>query len=152
MLQQRLCFNLSHSKNLVLYAFSSDREVGVDLEYIDPACDTQQLVQEFFSPFEKAEWETLPPDQRLEAFFTGWTRKEAYLKALGDGLTFPLDQFSVSMNPSQPATLMQAQRDSDELSRWLLQTLHPAPAPGFTAAVAVEGQACRILQARVGKS
>jgi 4'-phosphopantetheinyl transferase len=144
--QARCCFNLSHSENLVLYAISLEREVGIDLEYMNPACDTNQLVEQFFSEAEKREWDSLPASQRLEAFFTGWTRKEAYLKARGEGLAFPLAAFSVGLAPGEPARLIEPNSGREEPASWRLQTLEPAPAPGYAAALAFEGQACQIWQ------
>jgi 4'-phosphopantetheinyl transferase len=141
-----LHFNLAHSGDLALYAFTRERELGIDLEEIHPVADVQQLVEQFFSPIERAELAALPPDRMLEAFFSGWTRKEAYLKARGIGLTYPLDQFSVSMASEKPAKLLSVRDGSEKLSRWSLRTLTPIPASGYIATLAVEGQAWRLLQ------
>jgi 4'-phosphopantetheinyl transferase len=140
-------FNLAHSGELALYAVTREHELGIDLEEIHPIPDVQQLAEQFFSPLEMAELAALPESKKLEAFFSGWTRKEAYLKARGDGLGHPLDQFSVSMSPDTPARLLQAKEGQQELSRWSLQAL--TPAPGYVAALAVESHTWRLLQWQV---
>ncbi len=130
-------FNLAHSHELALYAFSHEREVGVDIEYIRPMPDLEQVAERFFSVSESAALQALPPDQQLAAFFNCWTRKEAYIKAIGDGLTQPLDQFQVSLAPEDPPQLLKVERDSNEVARWRMEALKPAP--GYVAALAVEG-------------
>jgi 4'-phosphopantetheinyl transferase len=135
-------FNLSHAGGLALYAFARTRRVGVDLEHVrsDVACS--QLAKRFFSPREQAQLSALPPHLQDQAFFTCWTRKEAYLKARGDGLTLPLDQFDVSLSPGEPAMLLHTAFDPFEAARWSLQDLQPAP--GYVAALAVEGHGWRL--------
>jgi 4'-phosphopantetheinyl transferase len=133
----QLCFNVSHSRELVLYAVTLGREVGVDVEYIRPMSDAEQITERFFSPQECAAFSALPAEQKPEGFFNCWTRKEAYLKACGDGITRPLDQFSVSLIPGEPARLLRVEGDSGETSRWRLKAL--TPAPDYVAAIAVAG-------------
>lgn len=130
-------FNLAHSYELALYAFTREREVGVDIEYIHPMPDIEQIAESFFSVSENAALHKLPVNQRLEAFFNCWTRKEAYIKAIGDGLTQPLDQFQVSLAPGEPPQLLRVEKDSNEVSRWRIEALDPAPR--YVAALAVEG-------------
>ncbi len=142
--QPTLSFNLAHSGELALYAVTADLEIGIDLEQIRPIPAVQQLAEQFFSPLERAELAALPSTQKLAAFFSGWTRKEAYLKARGDGLTYPLDQFSVSMASEKPARLLNGKEGPQELSRWSLRTL--APAPGYVGALAVAGHNWRLEQ------
>ncbi len=144
LLKQEFCFNLSHSEEMVLYAVTRNREVGIDLEYIRPIPDAEKLAEQFFSPAERAELDALPLSKKLVSFFSGWTRKEAYLKARGDGMTYPLDQFSVSMDCEQPAKLLEVKEDPQELSRWSLHAL--TPAPGYIGALAVEGVQAKIRQ------
>jgi len=79
----------------------------------------------------------LPKDDQYEAFFNCWTRKEAYIKAKGEGLSMPLDRFAVTLAPGEAAALLETRDDPQEASRWSLRELHPGP--GFAAAVAVEG-------------
>jgi 4'-phosphopantetheinyl transferase len=135
----KLCFNLAHSNGLALIGVTREREIGVDFEYIRPIANAEQIVQSFFSPREIAMLQSVPRDQKLTAFFNCWTRKEAYVKATGDGLAQPLNQFSVSLAPCEPAKLLAVAADAREVSRWCIQSL--TPAPGYVAAVVVEGHA-----------
>jgi 4'-phosphopantetheinyl transferase len=132
-----LQFNLSDSHELALYAFTRGRRIGVDLEHVRPMPDADQIAARFFSPRENAAWQALPPDQRQGAFFRCWTRKEAYVKALGEGLAQPLDEFDVTLAPGEPARLLHVEGDPQAAARWTLTTL--VPAPGYAAALAVEG-------------
>lgn len=132
-----LQFNLAHSHELALYAFTYGREIGIDLEYIRSMPDAEQIGARFFSMRENAALGVFPRSQKLEAFFNCWTRKEAYLKATGDGLARPLDQFDVSLSPGEPARLLHVEGDVQETARWSLQAL--APACGYVATLAVEG-------------
>jgi 4'-phosphopantetheinyl transferase len=129
-------FNVAHSRGLALYAVAVGRELGVDIERIEPRLE-QGIAERFFSPGEIATLRSLPPPVQREAFFACWTRKEAYVKARGEGLTLGLDQFEVSMCPGEPAALLHTASDPDEARRWSLQEL--APGPGYAAALAVEG-------------
>jgi 4'-phosphopantetheinyl transferase len=131
-----LRFNLSHSDELVLIGFALGRELGVDVERLRPEFATDEIAERFFSRGEVAALRALPREARQEAFFRCWTRKEAYLKARGDGLSFPLEQLEVSMGDS-PAVL-HAANDPHVSSRWEMWDL--AMAPGYAAAVVVEGR------------
>ncbi len=130
-------FNISHSYGVALYAVTRAREVGIDLEFIRGNLEVEQIAERFFSHRETATLRALPTDLRESAFFRCWTRKEAYIKATGAGLSLPLDQFDVSLTPSEPAALLSTQPDPDEAHRWSLQEL--TPAPGYAAALAVQG-------------
>jgi len=136
-----LYFNLAHSGGLAVIALAYHQELGVDVEQIRPITDMEQIVRRFFAAPEQAALLGLPVEQRQEAFFNGWTRKEAYLKALGDGLARPLDQFCVSLVPGEPVRLLSISGDEADVSRWFLASFHPAP--GYVAAVAVRGHAWR---------
>lgn len=137
-----LRFNVSHSQGLALYAVSRDGHVGVDLERTRPVADLEQIAERFFSPREYAALRALPAQMKHEAFFNCWTRKEAYVKARGDGLSLPLNQFDVSLAPGEPARLVHNERAPQEVARWSLQEL--TPAPGYVAALAVEGHGRQI--------
>jgi 4'-phosphopantetheinyl transferase len=102
----------------------------------------EQLAVSCFSPREYAAFHTLAAGQKQEAFFSGWTRKEAYLKAVGDGMSQPLDQFDVSLVPGEAARLLQVAGNRWEHHRWSLQTL--VPAAGYIGALAVEGHGWRL--------
>jgi 4'-phosphopantetheinyl transferase len=109
----------------------------VDVEQMRAVIERDQIAERFFSPRERAALAALAPGQREEAFFLCWTRKEAYLKALGAGITYPLDRFSVSLTPGQPAALLEAAPEANGGSVWTLLSF--TPAPQYQAAVAVEG-------------
>jgi 4'-phosphopantetheinyl transferase len=130
-------FNLSHSHGLALLAFTCDREVGIDLEYIRPVPDIDQMAARYFSFQEYATLQSLSDFQRLEAFFACWTRKESYLKAIGFGLNHPMNMFEVSLAPGEPARLLNVRNHPGAAERWRLETLYPAH--GYAAALAVEG-------------
>lgn len=133
-----LRFNLSHSHELALFGFTHGREIGIDIEYIRPTFAREQIAAQFFSPRENAALRLLPAAQHALGFFNCWTRKEAYIKARGQGLSLPLDQFDVSLAPGEPAVLLQTRDIPQEAARWSLRAL--APGPGYLAALAVEGQ------------
>jgi 4'-phosphopantetheinyl transferase len=137
-----LSFNLSHSHGLALCAVTRGRKIGIDLERVRTDFACEQIAERFFSPRENAALHALPSSMRHEAFFTCWTRKEAYIKAKGEGLLLLLDQFDVSLAPGEPATLLNSRWDSQEASRWSLQEL--ILSPGYTAALAVEGHGWRL--------
>lgn len=130
-------FNLSHSHGEALYAVSRGREIGVDLEFIRGDLEAEQIAERFFSHSENETLRALPLSLRRYAFFLCWTRKEAYIKARGEGLSMPLDQFDVSLIPDEPAALLSIQSDSDEAHRWSLRNLNPAD--GYAAALAAKG-------------
>jgi 4'-phosphopantetheinyl transferase len=132
-----LRFNISHSHGVALYAVTRGREVGIDLELVRSGLEIEEIAERFFSRLEIATLRALPTDLRRRAFFLCWTRKEAYIKARGEGLSLPLDQFDVSLIPGEPATLMSTRPDSGEALRWSLHEL--ALDPGYAAALAVEG-------------
>lgn len=132
-----LRFNLSHAGDLALYAVARDREVGVDLEDLRRNVPALRIAEQFFSAREAAALQALPPEGVAAAFLSCWTRKEAYLKALGAGLTLPLDQVEVSVDPADPAPLLLAPPGPDRVT-WSLRTVYPGP--GYVAALAVPGQ------------
>jgi len=131
-------FNVSHSRGVALYAITCGREIGIDLECMRSDLEVEQLAERFFSYQEIATLRKLPASMRRSAFFRCWTRKEAYIKARGEGLSLPLDQFDVSLLPGEPAALLHTRPDSNEALRWSLQELTPGPS-GYVAALAVEG-------------
>ena len=133
-----LRFNLSHSHGMALYAVTRGRELGVDLELIRCDLETEQIAERFFSQSEIVTFRALPPALRKCAFFLCWTRKEAYIKARGEGLSIPLDQFDVSLIPGEPAALLSTQPDPDGTPGWSLINL--TPAAGYAAALAVRGR------------
>jgi len=138
-----LRFNVSHSHGLALYAITRGREVGVDVERIRAEVAQEKIAERFFSPREVTVLRALPMSLQATAFFACWTRKEAYIKAKGDGLALPLDQFDVSLAPGEPAALLRTAWELQEAACWALQDL--APASGYRAALAVAGHAWRLM-------
>jgi 4'-phosphopantetheinyl transferase len=138
-------FNVSRSGTFAAYAFAAGCPLGVDIEEVRPMSAQEQVVRRFFSPAERQEWLALDASQRDAAFFRCWTRKEAYVKALGDGLAMPLDSFSVSLRPEAPASPIHAAGDPGAASRWSLYSL--APADGYAGALAVpeRGRTVRVV-------
>jgi len=142
--QPPLQFNLSHSAGLALYAVTLNRAVGVDVETIDHNIEHLQVAEHCFSAGERSALRQLPPGELAAGFFNCWTRKEAYIKAHGHGLSLPLDQFSVSLHPQHPARLLHSNLDPAEPSRWTLQDLVLGSA--YVGALAVAGQGWRIVR------
>jgi 4'-phosphopantetheinyl transferase len=142
--QDSLDLNLSHSQELALFAVTRRRRVGVDLECIRPIAEAEQIAARTFSAQEYQVWRTLPEAAKQEAFFHCWTRKEAYIKAIGDGLSRPLDRFDVSLAPGEPARLLNVAGHPEEATRWSLKEL--TPAPGYVAALAVEGHGWHLMR------
>src|SRR5438445_3147574 len=143
----RLKFNLSHSAGLALIAIATASNVGVDLEYIRAQSDYADIARRFFSTAEVDYLIALPSHLYAEAFFSCWTKKEAYLKACGEGLVIPLDSFSVPLttDPAHtPEDLYVASKDLVPARRWSLYTLRPAP--GYAGALAIEGAGWRLRQ------
>ncbi|MDQ6708758.1 MAG: 4'-phosphopantetheinyl transferase superfamily protein [Acidobacteriota bacterium] len=119
----RVKFNVSHSGELAVFAFALDCELGVDIEHIRPMPDMRGIAAQYFCEEEAAELMTLPADLRERAFFLCWTRKEAYIKALGDGLSAPLNGFRVTLRPDEPARFVHLERDLDAAGKWTLHDL-----------------------------
>lgn len=132
-----LRFNVSHAGRLAVYALAYGREIGVDVERILEIRDLVDIAHCFFSPAEYGELLTLRGPQRREAFFRCWTRKEAFIKAVGDGLSFPLDSFRVSLLGGHPPALLALDGVSNPQERWSMHSF--CPAPGYVGAIVVEG-------------
>lgn len=131
-------FNLSHSGEIALLAVSLYRDLGVDVEQVRADFATGEIATRFFSPEECLKLEAVPVHQSADTFFNCWTRKEAYIKARGGGLSIPLDSFEVTLAPDEEAALLQVKTGDDNFSRWHFHALHPGP--GYKAALAVEGR------------
>jgi 4'-phosphopantetheinyl transferase len=137
---KKLCFNLAHSGDLILIGVTQDRMIGIDIERIQAILNVQQLVGQYFSPMEIAEYTTLSSERKLDAFYSCWTRKEAYVKARGEGLSIPLDQFSVSMIPGKSEIRMKfIDQEGKALPDWSVLSIDPDPAPGYVAALVASG-------------
>jgi 4'-phosphopantetheinyl transferase len=127
-------FNMSHSGGLAVFAFTAGCEVGVDVEHIRPLQDMQRIAERFFCSEEAQELMALPANQRDHGFYLGWTRKEAYIKAIGDGLSAPLNDFRLTLRPGQPARFVHIGNDPSSAEAWKLHDLELAP--NYAAALA----------------
>ncbi|HEV3468492.1 MAG TPA: 4'-phosphopantetheinyl transferase superfamily protein [Pyrinomonadaceae bacterium] len=137
-----LGFSVSHSRGAAVYAVARGRRVGVDVERVRPLPDAGQVARRFFSPGEAAALGAVAPDERLEAFYNCWTRKEAFVKACGEGLSRPLDTFDVTLAPREAARLLSVEGDARNAAPWSMRSL--TPAPGYRAALVVEGHDWRL--------
>ncbi len=138
---ESLRFNVSHSADLALVAVTLRRAVGIDVERIRDDIEVDGIAREF-GPREMSTLQGLSGETRIRAFFACWTRKEAYLKALGTGLARRLDDFEVSVTPGTPAALLADRDDPGNVERWCLRDLRPAP--DYAAALAVQGHGWRL--------
>jgi 4'-phosphopantetheinyl transferase len=138
-----LQFSVSHSGEYALFAIAAGRAVGVDLELESPQIDPVLLAPHCFSPGEIAQLNALPEAWRAKAFLKGWTCKEAFVKAKGDGVFLELSSFDVCLDPSEPARLLRTGWDALEARRWCLRVLDLGP--GVAAAVAAEGSDLNIV-------
>jgi 4'-phosphopantetheinyl transferase len=132
----KLHFNVAHSGGWILIGVADGARIGVDVEQIRPVSDIASLMERFFAPGETAAIMSLRSDERLTAFFDCWTRKEAYLKAMGVGLQFGLDSFEVECRPGHAPMIVSINGCTDEATRWRLWC--GSPAAGYRAAVATE--------------
>jgi len=131
-----LRFNVSHSDDFAVYAFSSGREIGVDIEAVRPIPDADDIAARFFSRRENEAYLALDPTDKPLGFFCCWTRKEAFIKAIGDGLYHPLDSFDVSLAPGVPAEIQRVKDMPGSECGWYLNSF--SPLPGLIAAVVTE--------------
>ena len=133
----RLEFNMAHSAEVALYAFTEGAAIGVDVERIREGPTEEGIAERFFSPREREDLAALPLSEQRAAFFRCWTRKEAFIKAIGEGLAFGLSQFSVSLLLGEPARLRETAHDPAEAAGWTLLALDPGE--GYVGALAVRG-------------
>ncbi|MDO8431609.1 MAG: 4'-phosphopantetheinyl transferase superfamily protein [Candidatus Binatus sp.] len=137
-----LRFNLSHTHDLAMYAFARKREVGVDIEAIDEKAAAGRVAENFFAANEVAALRALPAEYQAEAFFNCWTRKEACVKARGDGLSRDLKSFEVTLRPGEPAEI----KRGAEWAGWSMFSIRPTAA--HVAALVVEGVGIRVVGPR----
>ena len=140
-----LHFNLSNSGPVALLAFSADREVGIDVELDEPGFAVGRIPERFFSEVEVRVLRSLSEPMQARAFLNCWTRKEAFIKARGDGLSLALDSFDVSLAPGGPAMLLRTAWSSAEHRRWWLCD-RSDDARGYVAAIALRGKPSRIVE------
>ncbi|HZW79704.1 MAG TPA: 4'-phosphopantetheinyl transferase superfamily protein [Candidatus Deferrimicrobiaceae bacterium] len=139
-------FNVSHSGGIALYAFARRRELGVDVEQIRRDFDAESIARRFFSVSEQERLAAFPESEKVDAFFRCWTRKEAYIKAIGDGLSLPLGQFDVSLEALETNALLATRPDSSEAKQWMIREV-PGGA-GYSAALCVRGRDWRLIHWR----
>ncbi len=137
-----LRFNLSHAGKIALLGVARGATIGVDVEQIRMDFPVLDVAEHFFSDHERAVLAAVPPALQHETFFNAWTRKEAYIKAIGEGLSHPLADFDVSLAPGDPPQILATRPDPSEAARWSLASF--APYPGYIAAVAIQGRSWRI--------
>jgi 4'-phosphopantetheinyl transferase len=128
-----LRFNLSRSNDMVLYAITASAAVGIDVERISEELRVEEIAERFFSPAESAAIRALDGIEKCEAFFDCWVRKEAYLKAIGKGLSHPLSEIELSGKPVS----IGGESNRGSISRWSLTAFDAAT--GYKAALVAEG-------------
>lgn len=136
-------FNVSHSGDFTVVAFAHDRKIGVDVERIRPVSDLTDIAARFFCPEEFNELMSVPAEHRDRAFFLCWTRKEAYIKAKGAGLSIALNDFRVTLQPGLPAAFIRLEDGQDMATDWSLHNLELAP--DFAAALAYAGNTMQLI-------
>ena len=142
--ESALRFNASHSHELAVYAFALGCDLGIDVEYIKEDFATEEIAERFFSEYEVETLSRMPREEQAAAFFRCWTRKEAYIKAIGSGLSHPLDQFDVAFGPDGPAALLRDHGDAEASSRWTFFNLEVGE--GYAGALAVNTVGVKLIQ------
>jgi 4'-phosphopantetheinyl transferase len=137
---ESLQFNMSHSHEVGLVAVTRNAAVGVDVEHIRADFASDEIARRFFSRLEVETFNSLPKEDQVAAFFQCWTRKEAYIKAIGKGLSQPLDSFDVTLAPADPAALLRP-GDEDTLT-WSFSDIDVGP--DYASALLVEGTPSQI--------
>ncbi len=137
---RNLKFNISHSGSKFICGITIDKSIGVDIEKLRAVDNADEIVESNFSESEKLEYKCIPDRLKQKAFFAFWTRKEAYIKAIGKGLFFPLNDFSVSIMPDKPAKILHFKNDLQKISEWTIEEINLSKE--HVAAVAVESRDC----------
>jgi len=134
---EKVKFNLSHSKDAIVIGFVKDYEIGVDVEFIKKDMEFEDIANSFFSEEEIHELMCFNKKEKSQAFFNCWTRKEAFIKAEGSGLSFPLNEFVVSLKNKNSAKLLSTKWDETEKEKWSLEAF--TPFENYIGAIAVRG-------------
>lgn len=135
-------FNMSHSGGLALYGFTRDRQIGVDVECVRDIPEMLGIAKQIFSTGENQVFGSLGEKEKKKAFFDWWTRKEAFVKATGDGLSQALDKIDVTLMEDEVAGVIRIERGSKTAPHWFIQDLHPAS--GVVGAFAIEDRGWRL--------
>jgi 4'-phosphopantetheinyl transferase len=135
-------FNLAHSENAALFAITRIGQIGIDIEHVRAVKNVDDLVARFFCARENKSFQKISDEEKPAAFFNLWTRKEAILKATGEGITRSLNLVEVSFLPGEPARLVSVSGDSEKATRWILRDL--SPAPGFAGALAIQAREIQV--------
>jgi 4'-phosphopantetheinyl transferase len=135
--EEKICFNLSHSAAIALYAITRDRKIGIDIEHIRNDMEEDLIARKFFSQVEINSLEKMDKNKRAELFFQYWTRKEAFGKATGVGISFPMEQYDVSSITRNILSPVILSGNNGERSCWHIRDLYPGE--GYAAAIAIEG-------------
>ena len=143
-LGQKLSFNLTHSGNLALLAIADGRSIGIDIEKIKPYSDLESVAHRNFSALERSALSTLDKSDLLTGFYTLWTRKEAFIKAIGDGLSYPLDSFVVPIQPHPSSTWTPVISDNVKQAQWFVQDL--SRLPDYAAAVVCDNANMKVVE------
>lgn len=136
-------FNLSHSRDLALLGVTRGYRIGVDVEFMDSERAGEQIAERFFSAMEVGTLRALPANEKLRAFFQCWTRKEAYVKAIGGGLSIPLRSFDVAFGPGVAPAILRAHDSAEGARRWSVYDVNAGPE--YAAVVVAEGQGRTVL-------
>jgi 4'-phosphopantetheinyl transferase len=143
-------FNMAHADSVALIAVTTGRPVGVDVERVTPLDDAFDVAEICFAPAERRVLHAVPAGQVSDAFFNCWTRKEAFIKAVGTGLSAPLKAFEVSLEPDTPARLCRVSGSARVAASWTMAALHPAP--GYVGALALRRRNVRVTTWQIGIS
>lgn len=141
-LHAKLRFNFSNSNDRGLLAVTVGEELGVDLERVRPMNDMMGLARRYYAETETNKLFALADQERPAAFFRCWTRKEAYLKAVGKGLTFPLRSVEVTLLNDEVCRILNINSDANEAAAWSL--FHLRPYDGFLGALAVRNRSATV--------
>jgi len=144
---KNLNFNVSHSANSIVFSFTRNYEIGIDVEKVKKDLELIQVAKSFFSTQEIKSLFEQPESYRYQAFFNCWTRKEAFIKAEGSGLSFPLDQFTVSLDNAHTAALLETKWDPLEYKKWHLTAF--TPQKDYIGALAIKGDVDTILYKKI---
>lgn len=131
----KIYFNMSHSEGAVLYAITLNAQIGADIELIKDNLDIYELLDNVFTAHEKSLFKNINAEKKYKVFYNVWTRKEAYLKAIGTGLNFPLNKLEVSVLPDAPAKLISVNGDEKFAIPWFLYSLDLTK---YSAAIAIK--------------